>query len=364
MMINFTSVLLVLACINITRSTDIHQSMMELISSRPLAEQFKLWHYFMQKTYDLNSEEGAFRFANFRANIKKIKEMNDQNLGYTLGLGLFTDIDFRGEEHLKIFSSETQDELARKRNNIIDFDKMADLEDDESLEENNNDNNGFNSKNDWSYLFTSMYLYVAIGKNFVPNHAIQKSFAHVLNAHAKLQEVFKGEASPQFLRNCIRDGTEDIKTVYPAKSYTSFNQIPLDRFTPWSYYTSNCENPPAKPYYETRWTTCTLYGYPECTKNIIKNFLETGPYMSLITPDFVVLNYSKGIVPAEKCQYSASISAIVTSSLKEYLKALLPFGKSYGELGHIRVSHQTTGYELACGLESYAYLPTDIDYVE
>jgi Cathepsin propeptide inhibitor domain (I29) len=55
-------------------------------------DQFKLWHYMNNKSYNLNSEFSLERYRIFKQNLKKSEEHNSKNLGYTLGITRFADL--------------------------------------------------------------------------------------------------------------------------------------------------------------------------------------------------------------------------------------------------------------------------------
>jgi C1A family cysteine protease len=58
----------------------------------PKKELFKVFHFLYEKEYQLNSEEGIRRYRIFKDNLKLIKEVNEQNLSYTLGITPFADL--------------------------------------------------------------------------------------------------------------------------------------------------------------------------------------------------------------------------------------------------------------------------------
>lgn len=132
----------------------LHHQMMDLLSQQKLREMFKFWHYAMKRPYDINSEVALAKYKTFKTNIKFIEETNKQNLGYTLGLGQFTDLTF--EEFSKAYLSyKVKESEAEKK---FDFDTLAD-------EIDRNDNEGASQKStdlkaddtftstNWEYLY-------------------------------------------------------------------------------------------------------------------------------------------------------------------------------------------------------------------
>ena len=53
---------------------------------------FKVFHLIFKKEYTLDSDIGSKKFKSFKTNLKKIKEINDQNLSYTHGINQFSDL--------------------------------------------------------------------------------------------------------------------------------------------------------------------------------------------------------------------------------------------------------------------------------
>jgi len=55
-------------------------------------ELFKVWHHIYERSYALDTQEAKDRFANFKANLKEIREHNAQDLPYKLGINQFSDM--------------------------------------------------------------------------------------------------------------------------------------------------------------------------------------------------------------------------------------------------------------------------------
>lgn len=252
-------------------------------------------------------------------------------------------------------------------NGKIDFDLMADIDDD-------NETSGVNEKSlkydhyDWSHLFERDYPLVSFTVNcgnllFCNNHTFQQCFAHTINAHAKNGYVYHGNASAQFYRNCVKDGTEECLIVEAIQLYLSFDKVPLNKNIPWTKNVNQCDNPPVAPYYEVQWSRCTPYSGYKCSDEMLKGFLSQGPYMSQMCYSFATMNYTGGILPTDNCR-SPSVGAIVVKIDDEYVKARPPFGVKYGEQGFIRVKNEEIAHpEVSCGLKSYGFIP-DVMFVE
>jgi len=125
---------------------DIRKSILKSLSDKPKKDQFKVFHFLYEKKYDLNSEEGLMRYKIFKKNVKFIEETNSKNLSYKLGLNHFADL--TDEEYKKGFTTMIPIEKINKAmkkflkdpvKNKVNFDLMADADEDESL--NNRTNN-------------------------------------------------------------------------------------------------------------------------------------------------------------------------------------------------------------------------------
>lgn len=356
-----------IAALTCAFSSPMHRVMMDLITSKPVETQFKLWHYIMQRPYDLSSQEGSLRFSNFRENVKRIKELNAKNLGFTVGLGIFSDEDFSADENIDfipLITNESED----KKEKVIDFDLMADIEDENDFSQRLLKNDS----PDWSFLYANDYPQIeTIYNNNAPffydsNDAYQYVIAYTINGNAKIAEEFNGNASPQFYKNCSKNNNvRNNNTVPSVLNYLKFEKIPLEKNLPWNAKQGQCVDPPAKPYYELRWTSCNKYYGMKCTDNLLKGLIESGPYASSLYSNFASFHYTSGIVPTSECAKSASLGVIVTQITPEYVKALAPFGPKFGENGYIKVKNEIVGQpDVSCGLKSSAYLPNDIKFIK
>ena len=121
--IKFAVFFIILSSFN---SSPVYYQLMELIQTQPTKEQFKLWHYVNQKPYDLNTNQAILRYKSFKKNAQIIKETNEQNLGYTLGLTTYAD--YTHEEFVVLMGKYDYDFHAEVKKNL-NFDEMADKED-------------------------------------------------------------------------------------------------------------------------------------------------------------------------------------------------------------------------------------------
>jgi hypothetical protein len=100
------------------------ESIMENLKTKPLKEQFKVYHFLYKKHYDLNSEEGINRYKVFKENVKYINEMNSKSNSFTLGIGPYTDMT------VEEFGDQFACKYENQNNSEGVFDRYADEDDD------------------------------------------------------------------------------------------------------------------------------------------------------------------------------------------------------------------------------------------
>jgi C1A family cysteine protease len=90
----FLPTFIFISLLNLSFCSDILSSIFDtmLESNSKTKEIFKAFHYLSKKEYEINSEEGIQRYKIFKSNLMKIKEINSQNLGYTLGINFSADL--------------------------------------------------------------------------------------------------------------------------------------------------------------------------------------------------------------------------------------------------------------------------------
>jgi C1A family cysteine protease len=104
------------------------------LADKPKKDLFKAYHFLFKKEYDLNSEEALLRYRTFKQNINLIKETNNQNLSYKLGVNQFADMT-NEEFRAKMLMKPQAFKAAKTRfleSAHIDFETMADDEDQEN----------------------------------------------------------------------------------------------------------------------------------------------------------------------------------------------------------------------------------------
>lgn len=119
---------ILLATISLCASASVFNQLMDVIKTQPVKTQFKLWHFAMQRPYDINSEVALQKYRTFKANLKYIEDKNKSQNDYQLGLGPFTDLSW--EEFEKNYLSVPKiEELKFVHKQDFDFDDVADDDD-------------------------------------------------------------------------------------------------------------------------------------------------------------------------------------------------------------------------------------------
>ena len=67
--------LILISLIIFTNSTPIHRRILNAIEQKPINEQFKLWHYALKRSFDIDSLEGLKRFEIFKTNVNAYKDL-------------------------------------------------------------------------------------------------------------------------------------------------------------------------------------------------------------------------------------------------------------------------------------------------
>lgn len=310
-----------------------HFEMMNLIDSEPVMKQkFKLWQHAVNRQYDLNSELAVNRYKVFKQNMKDIKMHNDKSLSYKYGLGQFTDLT---EEEFRlnyltyvpihpyiIESIESQNQiLPISRIVEIDFDTMADLEEEElkvalgngELEQSNYLDIEFNEA-------TSKILR-PIDKIRFDEHNFESIFTTASHAAASLYDYYSPsdvKSSIQQLRECASE-KNSWDSLLRALSYWRDVQPATDDEYAVTPKRSECKAPnnniltPIKNihYCSNLFSQkCDL----SCSKSKVNNALQTGPYGTRIYFSQGLQHYIGGIIEGINVNdnYDCIVFAIVS----------------------------------------------------
>lgn len=359
-----------------TTSHKLHKQVMEHIETQPTKTMFKLWHYAFNRDYDINSEIGLQKYKIFKDNVKFIKEENAKNLGYTLGLGPFTDRTFEDVEK-NILTYKPKDlpapeEIARRRK-MSWFDDMVDEEEnvvpvpkknkknnkkalktEGDRDDNNDDFNDemeFVSKDwtdTWGYVKKqgdcgSCWAFAAIAT--VEAQAIAKGFTVTKYSEQQLIDCDK-------ISNGCEGGNKEYAFIY-------IKEFGLMAEEDYKYKEKNqtCKYQGKKVVLETHFDYCS-FSYYLCTDKILKEMISKGPYATCVMADKLIVNYSKGRLRAMKCH---TCNHAVTVTQLDYAEGIIKFrnswGEEWGENGNGILYMDTYEGLRGCGMMEWAYIP-------
>lgn len=353
---------------------DAHNMMLDHIATKPTKEQFKLWHYLFQKPYDLNSELALQKYKVFKANLKFINETNAKNLGYTLGLGPFTDLTF--EEFKEENLSSTMADLAAQDNNSqnsefnsfnskeINFDLMTQDEDDHDDVRNGRFLQNNEESKDWSYLW-----------DYVKNQSYPRrcgscwAFATlgVIEGFIKKDFNTKIRLSEQQLVDCDLNNTHCKGGWYgPAFSYIIRNGMMTEYDYPYRARQYKCNFNPSKVAVKLRSVnSCTNNGsWRSCSNKQVSDAIAIGPYATAIQVGNGLAHYRQGVWLPEFCE-KIDHAVVVTKITGDYIKIRNSWSRYWGQAGYGLISRSTRGTSRmrACGAEEHVYQPVGLEIV-
>ena len=310
--------------------------LMDIISTQPAKQQFKLWHYIMKRPYDLNSENAIIRYKIFKNNLKLIEATNKKNLSYKLGLGPFTDI--TGKEFMSLFRSKPKINIKS-----IDVSKLPITQD--SIVSNGKDWSEFYNKAKNQNSCGSCWAFATIG-------SIEGMLSIQNNKYYNLSE--------QPLIDCMEhkgDPCNEGSFVVNGLEYAIKNGIPLRMDYPYVGQKDDCSD--YKPFVKIRdYKMC----YENCTEEQIISIINEGPYASDIEVKEDLAHYKEGEYEwlAGECNES-NHSLVVVQYDGFIFKVRNSWGPWWGIKGYgFMKKYEKFGNLKACGLLDYAYQPTDV----
>ena len=392
----FVVIVICISNINVTNAS-VNRRMLNLIHQQPSTfEQFKLWHYALNKPYDINSQQGIKRYKIFESNVNMIKQHNTKDSSYKLGLGPFTDMTTQEINSMFIKKEilnnpNFNNEFKNIKSKIFDFneDDLQEIvsnynnnnnseQNDIILEEdiNNNDNNNSKIKRflrsnesyttvDWSILYKnakdqdpiglgcgSCWAFAAVG--------VVEGMANLANEKYLLSE--------QQLLDCdYMDAACDGGFLNFAMDYIIKNGLISQNSYPYSsqknaFCRYNVGR--AKPVIFIKdLNYCDLNIGSPCKDNEPIYYLMNGPYASYIEANETIHHYSDGHIEfvADNCKI-INHAVIVVQLIDGYIfKIRNSWGKYWGQDGYGYIKNTNVPYSLkACGLLEYAYQPIGI----
>lgn len=359
--VNLIIIIILANCLIAVFNHPMHKEMMELLESKPNREKFKYWHLLMKRPYDINTQEALDRYAIFKQNLKKIKEINASQTKFVLGLGPFTDLTFE-EWASNITSDENQiDQINNK--NLVSIDKLSQKED--KLDYVNID---YDNYPDYSYLYDPNDYEIETEMCKFYNNV--RSMTKIIELTAKLLKLDAKKASAQSLRNCYGRYENNAKNdcVYTPETMSIIHQIidyglPTEEDIPWTKSRGECQKQTYKPYYRAeRWIMCNEVSPKDyCNPQVARGAIKHGPYLSKTSLNFELQHYKTGILSASDC-IQTNWSVIVFHFTKDYILYSPGFGSRFGDNnGFVKVERtDVKSPNYSCGLESNVIQPVEI----
>jgi len=347
----------------ISCQSDAERLILNSFKDGPTKEYFKVFHYVYKKNYNLNSEEGIYKYRVFKQNLKIIKETNEKNLSYKLGVNQFADLTNQEFKEKHLMNPEIKRKMIThtirnlREAGYLDFDLYADKE--ESTE------GFFNTEvND-----TSKRTYVNVDhKNLFLSPRDQGNcgscwtFATtgVIEAAVSQKTKVKTYLSVQQLVDCETKNNGCNGGMYPS----AFDFARTVGIYPDSAYPyKQIQNPTCavKNVTKTKITSykfCSNYSNsPGCSEDSVYGFLRQRPIAVGIDGSVIQL-YESGIF-TEDCSednHAVILTGYGIENGAEYFNIRNSWGSGYGELGYIRVA-RNDGNNHSCFVTNEAFIP-------
>lgn len=353
------------------QSRPMHKEVMDHIMSKPLKEQFKLWHYIFSKPYDINTEEGLTRYRNYKSNLKYIQERNNMNLGYTLGIGFFNDMKL--EEMISNYATYKKSELPEKEfdtenKNINDMKRIdiLELEEDNNLQESANHSRYLVSQ-DWSHLWNNVRDQGGCGSCWAfATVAVLEGF-YMLKYNSKI------DLSEQQLIDCNNTNFGCQGGNYSRSfKYINKNAVAEEKNYPYQeiqktcrLYDYKCEKLINPIVMLKDYTYCdSSLQYPElkCTDEVHEKLIKRGPYASSLASEGLdIFFYKDGIFKPTEDVCKTVNHAVVTVGLTSEYIMIRNTWIDWGDNQYGKVARAMTGKLNSCGLLDEAYQPIEVE---
>jgi C1A family cysteine protease len=324
-----------------------------------------------EKDYELTSETAIQRFRIFKENLKKIREVNSMNLGYTYGINQFSDLtpeEFK-ERHLinpevmrnqmSTFTNEIENTPSEGMSHAIEdgFEHKHLHASDDGFDQETPSTSNVNSSTtgaraavDWKPYFNVVRHQGNCGScwAFATNGAIEANYALTFPAKARIN------LSPQQLVDCDKVNFGCGGGWYEGSmTYIKKNGIVEEKDYKYTGVAGACSVPAmAKGYKITRYENCN-----DCTIDQFYAKIAKGPVAIVIdATDF--MNYKNGILIPRTCtEPNHAVVAIGWGSDNsgEIIVIRNSWGNTWGEQGYVRV--RVNLQNKTCLATLYAFLP-------
>ena len=348
----------ILSLINLicVTSHPLNRKVLSEISNMESKEQFKNWHFILNKTYDLNSKEGVRRYKIYKKNLSYIQETNSKHNQFVLGIGPYTDL--TNEEYQSMFNiNEVEIKSNLKKTDIKEQLKGWDDDDDEMNEVYN-----------WEHLF----------ENSTRQHesAYSSSIYAALNVFEAHSYLFSGKynkLSLQVLKDCVQLNYDRIETPTTSINMATYFGFPLESDYPTINGFGECKkNYPVhtKAVIPYLCLDIVASGFNQCNKSKIGKALKRGPYISKINGRAEELqHYKSGVVSLKGCEndnnFGAGIFYVAVIGINsEYFTILTSNGSNWGMNGKAYIDRENSCYlwryvVAPIGVYSYDAIPSN-----
>lgn len=346
-------------------SANMHREILNLIETKPTKDMFKLWHFALNRPYDLNSEVALQKYKVFKANSKFIQETNDQKLGYELGLGPFSDItweefkeSYLHEKDLPKINADTEVQALKER--TVSFDELADKDD------GDDDNRHYEEKDvkgesDWRYLYDdvrdqgscgSCWAFSAIGS--VEGFAKIKGYTVDISE----QELVDCDDSSYGCEGGFEDRGFNYLKTYGVASESDY-RYEAGKSSKFNPYKKNCRrsSKPRKLYVISS-NQCG-YSYPRCTDSDSEKFSGLAPYTACMEVKHGLEHYKQGDWVHPYCTQPNHAVVVVGYNGVRYI-VRNSWGRWWGINGYGYVNRNHPGSIRGCGLGEYMIQATTI----
>lgn len=321
-------------------------------------EAFTLWHQIHEKDkkYNLNSDEGLYRFKIFQSNLIQIKKRNEELSSFRLGPGPYSDLTLEEYRNKIVNKNEYQSKVFEKKNSSL---KHFLLKTDNSWENKQKIKaKPINLNNeDWSAYFPKVRDQQSCGSCWAFS-AIATIEGRLAKLNGKIEEL-----SPQYLVDCsTKDEGCDGGFFDSAFEYIIENGICSEKEYPYDGKVHECKANPDKTYNFNRILYCNNSDDDEefhCNYGLAekcKEFLQWSPVATAVDAStFEFQHYSSG----EFTGYCSELNhaVVITHINKDYIKIRNSWSDKWGENGYMIIKRDESNQ--SCLTESQCYALID-----